>query len=535
VGRAQPHILCFAPYTDWSIHSTRQVTILQALRRRGCTVSFVTCDGAFSDCDLLQEFTGAPAKRSANACLICQANVATKLAAWGMPYAWLGRYARSEDRRRAGAWVAHLDPSDYTEARYQDWPIGEWIRSSVYTHLRVNTVDLGDQRARTTFGSYLYSGLLAAFALERLFDEEKPDAQLLFNGRMGPTRIALEFAKRRGIRSIVEERAVLPGRLMLYDNESCLGLDGVDRLWTAWRDQPLTDTEIAEIGAVLEDRWRGRATDVSVFSRGLGDSDIRAALGFDPAKPLWALFTSSIDESADVPRIDSHYRTQEDWILATVEAVRSRPDVQLAIRVHPNAGSAKSLGRSAGDAAFFAALAPRLPSNARLIASDSPLSSYALAATADLGMVWYSSIGLEMAAMGRPVVRAVSYWLGKCDFIPALSGAATLAADLERYGGPTNAAAQRAIAIPAWRFAHMWYLRQSIPFPLVRQPKWFAGEMAWSSPAELEPGRDENLDRICDMFMHGRPVHDPPGARESPATGRESQLIWDRLAAAIGR
>lgn len=85
-----------------------------------------------------------------------------------------------------------LDPSDYTEARYQDWPIGEWIRSTVYTHLRVNTVDLGDQRARTTF------------VLERLFDEEKPDAQLLFNGRMGPTRIALEFAKRRGIRSIVE-------------------------------------------------------------------------------------------------------------------------------------------------------------------------------------------------------------------------------------------------------------------------------------------------------------------------------------------
>ncbi len=118
-------MLCFAPYTDWSIHSTRQVTILQALRRRGCTASYVTCDGAFSDCDLLQDFTGAPAKRLAHACLICQANVATKLAAWGMPYEWLGRYVRSEDRRRAGEWVARLDPSDYTEARYQDWLIGE--------------------------------------------------------------------------------------------------------------------------------------------------------------------------------------------------------------------------------------------------------------------------------------------------------------------------------------------------------------------------------------------------------------------------
>jgi len=56
-----PHILCFAPYTDWSIHSARQVTILQALRQRGATASYVTCDGAFSDCDLLQPSTGAPA------------------------------------------------------------------------------------------------------------------------------------------------------------------------------------------------------------------------------------------------------------------------------------------------------------------------------------------------------------------------------------------------------------------------------------------------------------------------------------------
>ena len=54
-----PHIVCLAPYTDWSIHSARQVTILQALRLRGATVSFVTCDGVFSDCDLFQEATGA--------------------------------------------------------------------------------------------------------------------------------------------------------------------------------------------------------------------------------------------------------------------------------------------------------------------------------------------------------------------------------------------------------------------------------------------------------------------------------------------
>lgn len=85
--RRNPHILCFAPYTDWSIHSAREVTIIQALRVRGCTATYVTCDGAFTDCDIRQQSTGGPAGRIANVCLVCQANVATRLAGWGMPYA----------------------------------------------------------------------------------------------------------------------------------------------------------------------------------------------------------------------------------------------------------------------------------------------------------------------------------------------------------------------------------------------------------------------------------------------------------------
>ena len=59
------HVVCFAPYTDWSIHSARRVTILHALRQRGASVSYVTCDGVFSDYDLFQKATGATKPRDA--------------------------------------------------------------------------------------------------------------------------------------------------------------------------------------------------------------------------------------------------------------------------------------------------------------------------------------------------------------------------------------------------------------------------------------------------------------------------------------
>lgn len=531
MARRFPHIVCFAPYTDWSIHSTREVTILQALRQRGCTVSYVTCDGAFSDCDLLQESMGAPARRRANACLICQANVATKLAAWDMPFRWLGRWMRPEDRAAAAGWVQALDPAHYTTAMYNDWNIGEWIRSSVHTHLRVSTFDFDDPRVRGVFGSYLYSGLLAAFALDRLFEEEKPDLQLLFNGRMGPTRIALEFAKRRGIRTICEERAILPGRIMLYDNVNCLDLTDIEKLWSHWRDRPLTPDEVEEIGRVLDDRWRGRATDVSVYSRGLGGEDVYRALNFSRTRPLWALFTSSIDESADVPNVNGAFPTQEEWIGASVDYARAHPEIQLAIRVHPNVGSAKSLGRSSQDAAFYAALKPTLPGNVVLIESDSPQSSYALAAAADLGLVWYSSIGLEMAAMGKRVIRAAAYWLGSCDFIATFGDSEAYPEALARAAQPCDADERRDIAVRAWRFAHVWYLRQAIPFPLVRQPKWYVGEMAWTSAQDLAPGRDPNLDRICAIFTDGAPVHPDQLAPREASSDAEAAAVWKKVSA----
>lgn len=96
------HIVCFAPYTDWSIHSARQVTILHGLRQRGASVTYVTCDGVFSDCDLFQAATGAKKPRDAQSCLVCQASVASRLAAWSMPFRWLGSWLTTQDRDDAG-------------------------------------------------------------------------------------------------------------------------------------------------------------------------------------------------------------------------------------------------------------------------------------------------------------------------------------------------------------------------------------------------------------------------------------------------
>ena len=67
-------------------------------------------------------------------------------------------------------------------------------------------------------------------------------------------------------------------------------------------------------------------------------------------------------------------------------------------------------------------------------------------------------------------------------------------------------------------------------FPLVKQPKWFVGEMAYDSPAALEAGRDETLDHICEIFMNNTPLYQPAPSRDLGVRAAEEKTIRARVA-----
>jgi hypothetical protein len=484
---------------------------------------------------LLQASTGAPQQKPVNACLFCQARVATRLAGWGMPFRWLSQWLVQDDRRAAARWVQQLRPADYPAALFQSWPIGKWMKSSVHKHFRHNVLDLSDPTVASVYGSYLYSGVIAALALNRIFEEERPSVQLLFNGRMGPTRIALELAKLHGVRTICEERAYPIGRMMLFENTNCLDFSAFAALWDQWQAIPMVADECEETADFFSGRWLGKSPDITVFSSKLNASaQILSDLGLDSGRPTLALFTSSLDEATDLEPINEPFQNQYDWIDETIKYVAANPGIQLVIRVHPNAGSTRSFGANAQDLAYFEALPHRLPPNAKLIPSASKVSSYDLAAAAIGGLVWRSTIGLEMAAMGRHVIRAAHGPMAFANIIDGPSTPQLYSESLKRLLSRTSKF-DLGTAIQAWRFAYAFYFRWSKPFPLVRQPNWYTGELGYNSAADLGPGRDAALDDICDVFLSRRALHQPPIPRSAALMGAESAFVNSAVAGLLGQ
>jgi hypothetical protein len=524
-GHAALRVLCYSPYTRWTLHAQWEMTILRSLKLRGADVRYVFCDGLYSDCD---QFWEATEPRPANACVGCQAKVAQQALDLGMEYRWLGRHLMPEERREAQRWVASLAASELADATYGDWDVARWVVGSIHSHFRRSRLDVTDPRVEATWRSYLFSGLVACFALTRLLDDQRPDVMLQFNGRQSSTRIAFELARRRGIRVICHERAARTESLLLTENVHVADLEPYARFWAEWGDVALEAAELATIGTMLIERESGVGIGWKTLSPiGQSPEQVGAALGLDRERPIWVLFTSSDDEVASEPSWRGDFADQLDWIERTVAYAAAHPEPQLVIRVHPNTGSRRSHGTNREQLDALNALAERLPANVRMVAPDAEISSYALMELATVGLIYHSTVGLELACKGRATVVAAGSVIAGLPFVHSIERADAYEPLLDRLTELPAGFVDLEVQRLAWRFAYGLFYRVHVDFPLVGMTDpTGAGEVLWRGDADLRPGRDAGLDRIAGILLAGDPVCRPPDAAERARTTDDEDTFF---------
>jgi hypothetical protein len=192
-----------------------------------------------------------------------------------------------------------------------------------------------------------------------------------------------------------------------------------------------------------------------------------------------------------------------DWVNETVRIAERHPELQFVIRAHP--AESRVPGRESRDRVVevvrrtFATI----PANLRLIDSEEPFDSYALVDAAEVVVVYTSTIGLEAAALGKPVCVAGKAHYGEHGFTIDIAGADHYRAifDDRSWSDPDVVEPDLARS-----YAHLYFCRAMIPFPAVADRAFSGPAIAFASVADLSPGHDPDLDVICDRILGDGPI-----------------------------
>lgn len=494
--------LVFSPYASWNYHTQIELTIARALTLRGAEVWVLTCDGLFPVCDVHRRNLNP---RKTGSCNTCQADSAQAMAEHGVRYQWLSRFVPMDVAREIETWAAALRDDELAQARWRDASIGEWALSSALYQERRARPDFANPEFAASFRRQLVATALAFAGASAAFDELQPDLLFTLNGRFFAHRAAIEVARSRGVRFVTHERGFLKDTLYLHDRELKHELEGDRRLWTSLRERPLDDREIDFVERVLHERRFGKGMSWSVRYSPPPEEEagLRAKLALDE-RPIVALFTSSEDEQATFPDWSAGaFQDGRDWLDATVEIARAIPTHQFVIRMHP---ALVSMGSAVAALEHAAELATRLPENCRIVAPKDDVSSYTLADAAEAIVVYYTTMGLEMAARGKQVLCVAAGWYGHAGFARFVARPSEYASALhDALGRPPNIE----VARQALRFAHAVFARWSLPFDLVVEEPMHRGKRRFRTSLELRPGRHELLDRICAFLLDGADLFAP--------------------------
>lgn len=483
-----PKVLIVSP-RDWAAHVQYEAVIGHALRLRGADVSFLTCGGGLEICDRANTYEAPPMP-----CASCTRYTTTSLDAHGFPL----RTIREGWEGADDGWpeLDLVSIPDLKGVELDGLPLGRAVDIPLKWFLCAADI-ADDPLGGPTNRAFLRSAKRIATGVAAALDEVQPDLVLLLNGLLLFEGVSWALCQQRGIDVVTYERAFRKETLVFHRGVPA----GFYDFSSDWDDanRPLTEAEAAELDEYLGARRRGSAFDQywqpeeREVDRGSGR--------------LASLYTNLTWDTAVIDR-DVAFADIQAWISAAIRAFEARPEHRLVVRVHPSEVALPGKVTRDSLAAYVHREFPQLPPNVSIVEPHDLTSSYPLMDASDVGLVYTSTTGLELALSGTPVIVAGdTHYRGK-GFTTDVSSAAEFEAALD--AALADPASLPVDVEQARRYAHFFFFRAPIPAPGVIEPLPGLARLTVSSLDELAPGANPALDRICAGLLDGTSFALPP-------------------------
>jgi hypothetical protein len=332
-----------------------------------------------------------------------------------------------------------------------------------YTLMR-EEVDMNDANDRALYDLRIERNTFAAHAALQWMQNNKPDVVLIPNGLILEMGIVFRVARYLNIDAVTYEFNDQREQIWLAQNSSIMRQE-TDYLVEERCSQPMTDAMFERV-ADLENARRGarvwgKSKRLWQYVSAQGADATRKQVGLDD-RPVVMLAANVLGDSLTLGR-DIFAASMTEWITKTVQYFAKRTDVQLVIRVHPGerlVPQAKSMATVVKEAL------PEVPSHIHVIGALDNVNTYDLIEIANVGLAYTTTVGLETAMNGRPVISCgQTHYRGRGITIDPGSWDeyyATLEKVLANI--PAHQMNEKQIEF-AWNYAYRFFFEYPRPFP----------------------------------------------------------------------
>ena len=342
-----------------------------------------------------------------------------------------------------------------------------------YVLLRERThidTDPTDQRA---YEFRLARNLEAVTKVARLLNTNRYNRVFVVNGAILEFGAVFGYVARQGLPTVTLE--VGPGNVMVANGRSVMNMDTSD-MWK--RDEPhiLSDERRMRVHGLIERRQQPATKGVTLDEFQLAAvtpaEQTRAQLGLRPDLPVVLICPNVPFDAAYFVEGKRCFSFMSEWLTKTVRHLAGRNDCQVVVRSHPAEPYYRT---SETTVSLIREILPNLPAHVQVIPPEFPVSTYAIMEIADLGVVYWSTTGLEMAMRGLPVVCGVpALYYNSKGFTLDPATPEEYFAHIDRIIRNPHAhrLTPRQVEL-AWCYADMFFHRWWRPFP------WRAGAELW--------------------------------------------------------
>ena len=291
------------------------------------------------------------------------------------------------------------DLNSILKFEYEGIDFGNIVQGAMYRYYK--SLTLGND-AESIARRMLVTALSNYFCVKDLCERNKYRYLMFSHGIYVTWQPVVEYCKKNDIDFICYDRAKTKDHGNFNVNLPAPDWS-FNSAWNRFSDRELTSDERERVKEYLADRELQRGDVYAYNFSGRAESLTRekTRLGIPNDRKCITIFTNLIWDAANVSR-DIAFATPMECVSQTIEHFRDRKDVQVIVRSHP---AEKVLGTKERYSTLVRErFGTSLPSNVTLVCPEDDVNSFTMIDMTDVGVVNTSTVGLEMAVMGKPVV-----------------------------------------------------------------------------------------------------------------------------------